>query len=312
MVALALLGACDKLEWKPLALPGFSVDAPTFVTAPDKSQYQYRAGQVQAQRGTKLVSLSWSTGEALTVEEMPGIVDVAMKQMGQGDFDLGPARRVTIGGQPGTQIEAKSGELRALFVDVNCGKRSVMIGVAAASQFETLRDRLLGSFRCRPIEAEEAALEGVVPIGADDPTAFAGWHYADEDRSVFTITNDELVAVFTESPVLDVSDAEVKKMLPSFFALGGATFVPTSGGSEVRTLTDGSKRTFDRGEISTNGETAPAVLSFWHCPDGQRLMFSMVVAQEATAVAGAVDWLARLRCSKPGDQVRFDAPPVTE
>jgi hypothetical protein len=302
---LALLGACDKLEFKPLALPGFSVDAPTFLEAPANAQY--RAGQVQAQRGTKLVSISWQAGAAMTPEEMPGAIRVAIEHVAKGQgFNLGDAKAVTIGGQKATQLDAHSGEVKVTYVDIECGKRSVMIGVVATSQFETLRDRVLGSFHCTPDEAQEKLLGDLVPIGADDPATFAGWHYADDDRSIFSITNDELVAVFIETTTLDTPEmSKLREMIPSFLALGGASFVATDGGAETKTLADGSKRSFDRGELVVDGNRTPAVTTFWTCDDGVRLVIGLLVAPEADKLASGIDWITRLRCSKPGDVVAF-------
>jgi hypothetical protein len=303
-LSLAALAGCDKLEFKPLALPGFTVDAPTFLKAPANAQY--RAGQVQAQRGTKLLSISWQVGAAMTPEEMPAAIGVAIEQVAKGhNFQVGAAKAVTIGGQKATQLDAHSGEVKVTYVDIECGKRSVMIGIVGTSQYETMRDRVLASFRCTPVEAEEKLLGDLVPIGADDPATLAGWHYADDDHSVFSISNDKLIAVFMETTVMEKREmAKLHELIPTFFALGGATFT-SDGHIETRTLPGGATRTFDRGQMTVEQGTASAVTTYWTCDDGVRLVVGLLIAEDDDQRTDAIEWAARLRCSKPGDTYAF-------
>lgn len=305
-LALAALGGCEKLEFKPFALPGFSVDAPTFVKVDPGASY--RAGQAEGKKGFKNVYISWEVGGIMTTEEMPKALAIAMEHLAKGErMDIGEARTVTIGGQTASQVDGKMGAVRLSYTDVVCGKRSVTISVVASADFEKIRDRVLGSFRCAPVASEEAALGDLIPIGADDPAALAGWRYTDDDRSVFSITDGNLVGVFVETNTHDIDPKKLREMLPSFFALGGATFV-AKGDEETRTLADGSKRVFERGEIGAEGEFAPAVMTFWTCDDRVRIVLGIVVAAETEQLTGAIDWVSRLRCSRPGDQTSFAAP----
>jgi hypothetical protein len=102
----------------------------------------------------------------------------------------------------------------------------------------------------------------------------------------------------------------MREMLPSFFALGGANFDATPGGDETRTLADGSKRVFDRGEMSSDGDVAPAVMTFWTCEDRVRMVVGVVIAGDPDQLTGAIDWLTRVRCSRPGDKPTFEPAPA--
>ncbi len=311
-VAALALAACDKLDFHQVELPGFSFEAPTWMAVPKDAQY--RAGQIEARKGTRMVVVTWQAGGIMTPEEMPGAIGVAIEQVARGEqISLGPARTVTVGGQQATQLDATSGSVKVTYVDIVCGKRSVMIGVIAVSKFETMRDRILGSFRCDPDPGRDAEIGDVVPIGSDDPATLAGWHFTDADREVFAITNDELVAVFGETAVVeDVGIDKLRTMMPAFLGAGGATFTPADGGRETRALADGSRRIFEFGDLTTDGERMSAVTTLWECDDHVRLVFGLVVLPDAARRGAAVDWLARLRCSRPGDKTSFEPEPERE
>lgn len=271
----------------------------------------YRAGEVEAQKGFNAVYISWEIGGIMTTDEMPQAIRIAMEHFAKGErVDLGLARSTTIGGQEATQVEGKSGSVRMAYAQVRCGKRGITLTVVATSSFETIRDRMFGSFRCAPIAKEEEALGDLVPIAADDPDVLAGWRYLDDDREILSITNDELVAIFVEMSATDAgTTAELRKLVPKLFAAGGAVFEPTPGGAETRTVADGTKRSYDRGELVADDERSPAVTTLWTCEDRTRMVLGLVIVPDPDGLAGAVDWLSRLRCSRTGENVTFAPPP---
>jgi len=308
MLAIA---SCKKksIEFHRLELPGFSIEVPTFVKAPVKPEY--RAGDVQRQQFPgnievpTAISVSWQPGAIMTVEELPATARVLLAEfVPKGTkTTFGAARTVTVGGQTATQLDAKLATVDALFIDITCGKRTVMITIATVEHFTTIRDRMLKSFVCKPVEADEAALDSLVAVGADDPKTFDGWRYADTDHSVVNITNGEMVVVFAETQKPDGIELDTfRKVLPQLFGASGATFTPDTDGRETRTLAGGERRQFERGKVTIEGETVAAVLSLWACPDGKRAVFgfAMIVLPEIPA-SKAIDFITKVRCGKVGD-----------
>jgi hypothetical protein len=306
VVAAAGLAGCGKLELARRDLPGFSLDLPTFVTVP--ADLSYRAGELEGQKGFNAVYVSWEVGSIMTTDEMPAALRISMEHFAKGEkVTIGDATETTIGGQRATRVEGKSGSVRMAYAQVRCGKRGITLSVVATSSFEMIRDRVHASFQCTPVEKEEAALGDLIPIGADDPATLAGWHYLDDDRDVFSITDNEHVAIFTEMSAGDAGAAkELRALLPKFFEASGASFEPAPGGEETRTLAGGERRTFDRGEFVAESNRSPAVTTLWTCGDGARMVMGLVITPDAEKLPAAVEWLSRLRCSKPGDATSFE------
>ncbi|HUQ07665.1 MAG TPA: hypothetical protein VM261_34460 [Kofleriaceae bacterium] len=306
--AAIALGGCEKLELKRRELPGFSLHLPTFVKVP--ADLSYRAGELEGQKGFNAIYVSWEVGAIMTADEMPAALRISMEHFAKGErVEIGEASRTMIGGQPATSIEGKSGSVRIAYAQVTCGKRGITLSIVASSSYAMIRDRVYATFQCTPDPEEEAALGDLIPIGADDPSVLAGWHYLDDDREVFSITDGQRVAIFTEMSARDAGAAkELRALIPKFFEASGASFEPAAGGEETRTLSGGERRTFERGEFVADDNRSPAVTTLWTCGDGARMVMGLVISPDADTLPAAVDWLARLRCSQPGDTTKFDRP----
>lgn len=316
VAALVLTAGCKErgLEFSRIELPGFSIEVPTFVKAPVGPEYH--RGELQRHKFPgvavpTMIGLTWQAGEILTNEEMPAMAKVVIDSFaGSLKTTYGATTSVTVGGQKATRLDASLDKVSMSFVDITCGKRSVMLSLAALDNFQAIRDRMLDSFVCKPIEAEEAKLGSKFPVGADDPTVFEGWRFGDEDRSVMTITNDELVVVFVETPKPDnVSLEQLRSLVPKLLDAAGTTFTPSNDPPETRNL-GSERRIFERGTLTAEGETSAAVTSIWMCPDGARTVIALAVVSEGIATKAAVDFISKVRCAKAKDAPLPIAPYV--
>jgi hypothetical protein len=320
VTCIVALASCKKkpIEFHRIELPGFSVEVPTFVKAPAKPEY--RVGDVERQKFPgkvqvpTMVAISWQPGGILAADEMPATVKILMDQYApEAKKTYGPIRTTTVGGQRSAQIDAKLDSVDALFADIECGKRSIMLTIATVDDFELVRDRMLKSFICKPIDAEEARLDSQFSVGADDLKIFEGWRYTDEDRSVLNITNGNMVDVFTETPKPDSVDLDgLRGAVPKLFSAFGATFTPDVDGRETRTIPGGERRVYERGKLLADGESMPAVISLWACPERRRAVIALVMVMPDVATSTAIDFVSQVRCAKPGDPPLPIGPYVPE
>jgi hypothetical protein len=303
VIALLILAACNPrpTELQRLELPGFSIEAPGYVKVPP--DLRYNDDEVDGQSGLQRVTILWHAGKPVAnterIEEIGAAIGAAM----EGDeIEWDPVRTLTLGGQRANRLDGGAeGLSMATIVEIGCGDRSIILTFAGLG-IRGFRDRMLDTFACKPIPAEEARLATATPIGSDDPTAFAGFRHVDDVLANFSITNDELIATFEleHQPTDDL--AHLQDALNGMYGLD-STFTP-EGKPEIR---DG--RTFYRGALAVDRETTRwAVAVVLRC-DPKTAVFGVAMVTKPDARQKAADWLAKLRCSKPTDPPLPLAPP---
>ena len=313
-LALASTAGCKRtseVALHRLELPGMAIDAPTYVKAP--AQAAYRSGELRYAKYPVVFSIAWQLGEPLTAEEMPQAIKLTFDELMRGKpTTIGKPRAVKVGGHDAIQLEASISGMKVIFTDVICGRRSAMIALAG-DRLVAKRDHILQSFECKPDAREEAALENAMLVGSDDPTVFTGWRLADAERSPLTITNDELVVVFAEiGKPQGIGLDKIRNMLPGMFGIGGGTFTPT-GSREQRTIAGGERRIFERGTLTVEGESLPAVSSLWSCSvNDARAMMALAMMEDESSVPAAIEFLSKIRCAQPGDPPLPIGPYVPE
>ncbi|MEJ7599198.1 MAG: hypothetical protein WKG01_14925 [Kofleriaceae bacterium] len=295
---LASCGSRTGVDYHRVALPGFSVELPTYLQSDPSAAY--REGQLQANFGVRVVLVSWQLGGIDGVDRMPATVKSIVDQFStKRTIELDPARSVQIGGQLATRVDGRFADVSFSFADVTCGSRSVLLGLSGLRDFEQMRDRMYQTFACAPIPADEAELvavakatAGSVPIGIDDPATLSGWRRVDDDPVTLTITNNKVVAMFASMPTEQATDG--KAIVPQLVA--GGTFVQT-GSTSLGNPT--ALLEIERGTIKSEGEVSHASVTRWTCDD--RTVVGVVMTANVVDRDAATPWLAKLRCARPED-----------
>jgi len=105
---------------------------------------------------------------------------------------------------------------------------------------------------------------------------------------------------------------KIRNMLPEMFGIGGGTFTPT-GSREQRTIAGGERRIFERGTLTVEGESLPAVSSLWSCSvNDARAMMALAMMEDESSVPAAIEFLSKIRCAQPGDPPLPIGPYVPE
>lgn len=295
---LGLAAGNSRIEYHRVELPGFSLELPKPAAFTGDLKAQYRTGQVEARFGLKFVAVNWQVGEIATLEELPSIAKVMAAAIPDGArMTSQPARLEMINGHKATWLDAKIESIDVTFVDIECGKRSVMIGVGAATDFEAIRSRILKSFTCKPVEADEKAIASAVPIGVDDASVLREW-FAVPNDDAFTISNGELLAVFTEIPHTAIDGKMLERVLPTLFAAYGGTWA--SARREKRAAV-GGEREVHFGTMTMDGEPMPTALALWPCGGGGDMLMGMVMRMDGIDLEPGATFLTKVRCSQPGD-----------
>ena len=294
---LAACGSKTPVEYHRVALPGFSVELPTYMKA-DPS-VAYREGQIQANFGVRVMLVSWQLGGIDPVDKLPATVRSIVEQFATKRIELEPARSEQVGGQPATRVDGRFADVSFSFADVTCGTRSVLLGLSGLRDFEQMRDRMYQTFTCTPVPTDEAelvaaakAVAGSVPIGVDDPATLAGWRRVDDDPVTLTITNGKTIAMFAAMPPEQATDG--KAIVPQLIA--GGVFVAT-GSTSIGTPT--ALLDIERATIQADGETSYASVAKWSCDD--RTVVGVLFGAKVIDRDAASPWLGKLRCGKPDD-----------
>jgi hypothetical protein len=267
---LALAGCREKVEYHRIEFPGFSLEAPTALTYGKDHLTEYRAGQAQAIFGTRLVVVGWQPGEHATTAEMPMLVRAMTAALpDSAKLETDPAQATTVSGHDATRVDAEIETMKLSILDIECGKRSVMLGLGATDNLDEMRDRILASFDCHPVAAQDQA-------------------------------NDDLVVAVMQIPQTGSLDStSLDKILPAIFGSVGADW--TSERSETR-MVDNSARAFQVGRMKAEGETMAGVLTVWNCAGRADAVMALALAQVADgSPTSAIDFLTKLRCAKPAD-----------
>ena len=294
-VSVAVLVACNPrpAELHRLELPGFSVDVPAYVKAgPD---LRYSDDEVDGESGLQRVTILWNAGKPLPPDRLQPVIGSAMDEAMEDEvIEWDPARAVTVGGQKASRLDGGFDGVSAVtIVDLACGDRSIMFSLVGLG-IRGFREKLLESFVCKPVAAEEARLATAAPIGSDDPAAFEGFRHLDDNRANFTITRDGLTAAFELEHA--TTDALEHLQDTISFTYGMAARFTPEGKPETR---DG--RTFYRGAVAVDRETTQwAVGAVLRC-NPETAVFAIVGVETAGDRAPAIEWLKKLRCAQPSD-----------
>jgi hypothetical protein len=296
---LFLVGCKDRVEYHRVEFPGFSFDTPVQMTYEKDPVAEYAAGQISWQGGGRLVTIGWQPGARATIEEMPTLVRTMGVAIPKGvTLEAGTAHDIQLNDHPATRIDARLDTLSLSLIDVECGKRSVMVGIGGVSKTDDLRARVLESFHCHPIEAQEQALgTSTVPFGVDDPAVLAGWQRM-ENEDAFTMTKDDAVVTISQIPHPDKAMAVIDKAMPAVLAATGLDW--TNQGKETRAAA-GGERTFQRGSVKMEGQTLAGVMALWGCEGRSNALMALALVPEEKDVPAVTDFIAKLRCPAPGD-----------
>jgi hypothetical protein len=300
LALLACLIACrdNSVSYHRVEFPGFTLELPTSVTWSGDTSADYREGQTNTTTVDQVVFISWQTGTPTSVEDMPVLVrTMAAVVPGLESATMKPAHAVSYDGQPAAEMDVTSRNVDMTFADITCGARSVLVGIGASHDFAALRSRVLGSYRCHPIAAEDKAIASAAPIGVDDPAALATYWRMSNDP--FTLTNGTsiLVAVSIPSPT-GVDAKTLQQVIPSMFKGFGGGW---DNGESFDRVVAGQHRTFQQGTMTIDGEKMAGVLALWTCTGGKTAVFALGLEQDAAAMPAAIDRIAKLRCARRTD-----------
>jgi hypothetical protein len=300
LTVMIALCACKprQVEYKMQEFPGFSVEVPESMSA--GADAKYRQGEAHVELGAKVVMVSWQLGAIASSEELPQL----MKSMGAlfpklGHIEPGAGRATKIGGQAAIELDANVEGASVYFADVTCGRRSVQFCIAGASDVEDMRRRVVPSFQCHPIAAEEQALANGAPIGVDDPSVLKGWSRMANDDA-FTIGDGHAILTFSDVPLNaeDIAPGAMRRLIPQLFKAFGGKW--ESGRTEIRTV-GGQQREFQLGTMTTDANKLPGAITLWPCPDDGGAVMALALMIDDSPIASSIDLITKLRCPKPGD-----------
>jgi hypothetical protein len=298
IVAVVALIACKPrpIDFKKSDLPGFSVDLPDETTT--GTTVKYRQGEVHMDRDGKFVVVSWQAGTIASAQELPALI----KTMGTVVPELtsvqtGRAHPTKIGGQDATELDARVDGVSVYFADVACGKRAILLGIAAAGDIEELRSRIVSSFQCHPVATEEQQMTEGAPIGIDDPTLLEGWTRMPNDEA-YMITDGHVILLFTDIAITEpITSSTMRKLIPQLFQAYGGQW--ENGRTEVRTA-GSTTREFQLGTLTAQGNKMPGAITMWSCP-GNGVVLSLVLIADGSDMLPGLDLVTKMRCAKPGD-----------
>jgi hypothetical protein len=298
LLLLAGLGACrEKPEFHKVEFPGFSLEVPTNLTYGTDLVVEYRAAQRQAIVGGRVVLVGWQPGPRATVAEMPALVQAISAALPGSDMlESEPATEIAVGDRTATRLVARNDKMTLTFIDIECGKRSVILCLGGSGDVDELLDRMVGSFDCHPIPAQDDAIgTTAAPFGVDDPKVLAGWHAIDNDGT-FTIANGELNVIALQiGHVGDEAAKALPKILPPLFEAIGARW--TVERSDTR-----RGRVYEHGKVIANGEApADGIVTLWNCPGRDDGVVGLALAPAGTDMTLAIELLGNLRCARPDD-----------
>jgi hypothetical protein len=298
VVAIAVTACGPKApELEQTEFPGFSLELPHGMrpAAP-----RYRQGETNTSEAGVDVEVAWSPGRIPTADELPKFIRSFSGALPISGLDLGHGKATTLAGVPATEIEAKADDGYGSFVFVACGGRNVVVAISTpdAARTDELRRRIVGSFQCHPIAAEEASLAHGAPIGLDDPSLLKGWSRT-PGMEVFGMTDGKTQVSFVDLPGGDDIPAETWGRIASdLFQHNGRAWHDDR--TEARTF-GGSTREFRLGTITGNGRTYAGALSLWACPSERNGWLAIAYAADPATLSSALDLLVKVRCTKPGD-----------
>jgi hypothetical protein len=301
LTALLPSAGCKKrIEYHRVDFPGFSLEVPEGMDYGKDPVTEYRAGQVQWQDGSRLVIVSWQAGSRATVEEMPLLVrTMAMAIPNGAKLESDPAQTVTVSGHQGTRVDARIETMSLSLVDIDCGKRSMMIGVGAMRDLDAMRKRVLDSFQCQPIaEHEQPIGTSAVPFGVDDPSVLAGWERVQND-DMFTMSKGTTMFLALQVPRGDKASALVlDKAIPELMTATGAAW--TNLDMETR-KTKWGERMFRRGHVKVDDEVMAGVVTVWPCDGRADAVLAMAFVPTEAELGATIDFISGLRCANPDD-----------
>ncbi len=296
--------ACKKnspLAYHTVALPGFTVQAPTPLIYQADLAANYHAGKVEWKDGSRRILVAWRRGIPMTADDVSVVVKaiggLAPASVGQFVVDSGD---YTASGLRGFQVTLKNSGYRIQFFEAWCGKRVVTFAVAAAAaEMPSLWAKLTGSIVCAPRAEQEAKLDTATPITPAEPELLAGWQREPDDAS-FIISNDDRVLVAQEVASFESMTTPIVQNLIAVLATHiGGTWV--LGHSETTTGPFG-RRDLTLGTLTVDQTEFHAVVSIFRCEGQSTGLMLLVMGDKASAQLGEIAELStKIRCATPGD-----------
>jgi hypothetical protein len=183
----------------PWSLPGFSITLPSAMRGEPQA---YGGGHVQVDTPTVHSLVMWS----------PGALDDAdgLARMATGAFEARGSRTVKtkpltleVKGLPSTSIVVGGGSTKGVVTAIRCGKRVVIVQTWSDPDLAvgTLHRRIVASFRCTPVDADEQRIAHS-PITIDLPD---GWQIASPEGTPTAWQGPLGTIRTTEAPRVDLA-----------------------------------------------------------------------------------------------------------
>jgi hypothetical protein len=210
------------------------------------------------------------------------------------------ARALTLAGHHATELPMTLNGIPATFVEVECGTRSVLIGLTAGDRLDEIRQRVLDSFQCHPDATEEHAIATTPPFAIDDPSLLAGWWHTRDER-MFAITDGKRTLKVAEAAIGVIDESTFEALVATLFkdVIGRDTWV---GEAAEQRVVAGERRIVQRGTTRLHGDNiGVGVLSLSPCSGRHDALVALAIVHEASELDGATELLGHVRCARPGD-----------
>lgn len=233
---------------KRLELPGMTVTAPG---APAVTG-DYVTGSVQSTYPD--FAISWQRGSLPSASEIRSLLEgiaTALEAQLATTASVGTTRTVTLGGRTAYQVDISTG-MGPLHITLGeCGGRIVQIMTGGVGVGSSYMDTMVSSFTCTPDPSKDVSVTSVVV------DVRKGWgRMAATDRLTLANKHDVLV-----QPTSMAGDATtpLEKFIPDAVRAAGMHVGATA-------KRRGDKRVWT-GTMTVDGETYPAALVAWQCPN---------------------------------------------
>lgn len=297
---LASAGCKKGIEYHRVEFPGFALDVPQGMDYRNDPATEYRAGEARWKDGSRLVIVSWQVGGRAPPEKMPDLVrGMPIGSPNAPELETEPATAVIVNGNQATRTDGRTESMSLSVVDIDCGKRSIMVVMGALRDLDALRERVLGSFECRPIADQEQPIgASAAPFGVDDPALLTGWKRSEND-ALFMMSNGPTILMALQVPRSDeAAPLLLDKATAELMTMTGAEW--TSGQTETR-QTKWGERTFRRGRVKIDQQVVAGVVTFWSCEGRSDAVLAMAFVPTDGDLGTAIDFISGLRCANPGD-----------
>ena len=300
-VAVAACRGRHEIEYVRLTLPGFSLELPNVGRAPSWEHLSYRGGDIVIGEAALNAGVSWRVGQPATTKDMPREI-ATWVNAGPSPAQIGfrDARALVVAGHQATELPLTLNGITATFVEIECGTRSVLIGLTAGDRLDEIRQHVLDSFQCHPDATEERTIATTPPFAIDDPALLAGW-WRTRDERMFAITDGKRTLKVVEAATEVIDETTFVTLVPALFkdVIGRDTWV---GEATEERIIAGERRMFQRGTARLHGDNiGVGVLSMSPCRGRRGALVALAIVHDASELDGATELLGHVHCARPGD-----------